>query len=158
MKIKEIIVCMFFFVILVLIRSFVITPIRVDGDSMNNTLMHGDLMILNKYNKKNIKRFDIVVINLNGDNLIKRVIGLPKEDIEYKDGILYIDNNKLDENFGFNETEDFKAYCAMSEYFVIGDNRNNSLDSRVYGCISSNDILGTVNFRFFPFKKFGNVK
>ena len=49
MKIKEIIVCMFFFVILVLIRSFVITPIRVDGDSMNNTLMHGDLMILNKY-------------------------------------------------------------------------------------------------------------
>lgn len=157
LKIKEIISYVVVIAIVILIRTFIVTPIRVNGDSMNNTLKDGYLMILKKYEKSRIDRFDIVVINLEDDKLIKRVIGLPEEDIEYKDNSLYINDELVEESFGYGYTKDFKDYCKEDEYFVLGDNRVNSKDSRVFGCISSKDIMGTTNFIFFPFDKIGKV-
>lgn len=158
MKLKEIISYAIIILLVVLIRTFVVTPIRVNGDSMEDTLEDGYLMILKRYEKNSINRFDIVVVNLDGDKLIKRVIGLPKEDIAYKDNKLYINEEYVEDNYGYGKTKDFKDYCKEDEFFVLGDNRENSKDSRVFGCVSSKDILGTTNFVFFPFNKIGYVK
>ena len=83
-------------VCVILIRIFFIDPVRVDGGSMDTTLANGQIMILNKivYKRNDIKRFDIVVIDEGDKAIIKRVIGLPGETVEYKDNKLYI-NGKL---------------------------------------------------------------
>lgn len=156
-KFKEIISYVIIIAVVILIRTFLVTPIRVNGDSMNNTLKDGYLMILKKYEKNSINRFDIVVINQDGDKLIKRVIGLPKEDIEYKNNLLYINDELINNNYGIGETQNFKDYCMENEYFVLGDNRENSKDSRIFGCVNDKDILGTTDFIFFPFNKIGKV-
>lgn len=156
-KIKEIAGYVIIIVAVLIIRAFVVTPIKVNGSSMNDTLSDGDYMVLKKYDKK-IERFDIVVVQRGKDRLIKRVVGLPKEDIEYKDNQLYIDNELIENNFGKGETYDFVDYCAKDEYFVLGDNREDSTDSRIFGCVSKENILGKTNFVVFPFSKWGNVK
>ena len=157
MKFKEIISYVVIIVVVILIRTFVVTPIRVNGDSMNDTLKDGYLMILKKYEKRSIERFDIAVIDIEGDKLIKRVIGLPKEDVSYQDGQLYINNELVNNSFGNGTTKDFNDYCAEDEYFVLGDNRENSKDSRIFGCVNAKQILGTTKFVFFPFDKIGRV-
>ena len=158
MKYKEIIGYVLIILIVILVRSFIVTPIRVNGNSMNDTLKNGNLMILKKYEKNKIDRSDIVVVKARDEKIIKRVIGLPKEDIEYKADTLYINGKEVEENFGKGVTSDFKDYCAEDEYFVMGDNRNNSVDSRMIGCVNKDQIMGTTNFVFFPFSKFGSVK
>ena len=157
LKLKEIISYVIIILAVILIRTFIVTPIRVNGDSMNDTLKDGYLMILKKYERSSIDRFDIVVIDIDGDKLIKRVVGLPEEDVSYRDGKLYIDEKLVENSFGYGETKDFKDYCGKDEYFVLGDNRGNSKDSRIFGCVESKKILGTTNFIFFPFDKIGKV-
>lgn len=84
-------------VLVILIRIFFIDPVRVDGGSMDTTLANGQIMILNKivYKRNDVKRYDIVVVNEGDKSIIKRVIGLPGETIEYKDNKLYIMVRKL---------------------------------------------------------------
>lgn len=156
MKYKDIMSYVVIILAVVLIRTFVFTVIRVNQESMYNTLKEGDLMILKKYDK-NYDRFDIVVVNDNGKKIIKRIIGLPKETIEYKDSILYINEEVMEDAYSKSETKDFKGYCAEDEYFVMGDNRLVSKDSRIIGCIEKKDIVGKASFRFFPFSAFGIV-
>ena len=106
--IKELIPYVIIIVVVVLIRSFIITPVQVDGNSMYPTLKDNEILLLKKYDKK-YKRFDIVVLNYNNSKLIKRIIGLPGEHIEYKDNKLYIDGKYIKENFKRNtETSDFE--------------------------------------------------
>lgn len=145
--------------VVVLIRSFLFTPIKVIGPSMNPTLASGDIMILNKVAK--IDRFDIVVISSDKspDVLIKRVIGLPGETIEIKDDVIYINGKKIKENYGKGETSDFPlTEIPKGEYFVLGDNRPISADSRVFGTFEEADIKGTTRLTIFPFKHFGMKK
>lgn len=156
-KIREILGYVLIILVVLLVRAFLFTPIRVNGSSMNDTLDNGNYMILKKYDKK-IERYDIVVIKRGKDKLIKRVIGLPKEDIEYKENQLYIDGDLVENEFGKGTTYDFVDYCAKDEYFVLGDNREDSTDSRIFGCVSKDDILGKTDFVFFPFSKWGSVK
>ncbi len=144
-------------VVIVLIRTFVVTPIKVNGDSMNDTLYDGEIMLLKKYEKDDVKRFDIVVLDYNNEKLIKRIVGMPKEDIEYKDGELLINGEVIADDYGKGDTEDFVDYCGEDEYFVLGDNRENSVDSRMIGCISVEDIDGTSDFIIYPFNKWGKV-
>ena len=162
---KELIPYIIIVVVVVLFRTFIATPIRVDGPSMEDTLKNGDILFLNKLDKK-FKRFDIVVIYKSNIRLIKRVIGLPGENIEYKDNELYI-NGELVEDISLIRTGDFTLHelygidkIPEGYYFVMGDNRTISKDSRYYdiGLIKKSEIAGTTSFRIFPFNKIGRIK
>lgn len=161
-KIKEIIPYIVIILVVVLIRTFIITPVNVNGTSMNNTLEDNDTMILNKIGIKfsDLKRFDIVVIKTNDTYLIKRIIGLPGEVIEYKEGKLFINGKKIkDPYYKNNNTNDFESVkIPKNNYFVMGDNRSNSIDSRIIGVINKKDILGTTKLVIFPFRNFGIVE
>ena len=110
------------------------------------------------YRTSKLKRFDIVVIDNGKDYLIKRVIGLPNEEIEYKDNKLYIDGKLVKDKYGNGNTKDFKIKVEKDSYFVMGDNREDSLDSRYYGAFNKKNILGKTSFIIFPFNRFGNKK
>lgn len=163
---KDIIPYIIVIVIVILIRSFIITPALVDGNSMLPNLQNNNVILLNKldYRLNDINRFDVVVVDFNGDKLIKRVIALPGEHIEYKENKLYIDNYFMLEDFNHDITSDFKlesiGYLTIpgDKYFVIGDNRDESTDSRVIGLVDKEDILGSVSYRIFPLNKVGRVK
>ncbi len=167
-KIKEISIYLLIIVMVILIRTFLITPVRVNGSSMDPTLRNGEIMILNKvkYNNNDIKRFDIVVIKMDKELLIKRVIGLPNEEVKYVDNKLYINNEYVKETF-LNEdvyTTNFSLSDINLEkipencYLVLGDNREVSLDSRIFGCFTKDKILGSANLVLFPFTKLGYKK
>lgn len=95
-KVKEILGYVLVIVLVLLVKQFIITPIRVNGASMNDTLYDKDIMILDKisYHFQDIERFDIVVIKMDDEYLIKRVIALPGEKISYQDNKLYINDKK----------------------------------------------------------------
>ena len=151
----------------IIIRIFFIDPVRVDGRSMNTTLANGEIMILNKitYRVSDIKRFDIVVIDEGDKHIIKRVIGLPGESVEYKNNVLYINGEKVDDPYPSTKTDDFSIQDVGHKkvpgdtYFVMGDNREDSLDSRYpsVGVIKKDKILGRVRLRIWPLNKFGFV-
>lgn len=164
--IKETMPYIVIIVVVVLIRSFIVTPIRVDGSSMYSTLSNDEILLLEKYDK-NYERFDIVVFKNGKEKLIKRIIGLPGEVVEYKENKLYINDKYYEEPFLKNNqiTYDFKLknididYKIIPEdyYFVLGDNRTNSTDSRMLGLIHKSIIQGKANFAIFPFDKFGKI-
>ena len=158
-KYKEILSYIVIIVVILLIKQFIVTPIRVNGASMDDTLKDKDIMILDKisYRFSDIKRFDIVVIKLEDEYIIKRVIGLPKEKVEYKDNKLYINGKEVKENFSHKEIKDYVLEEEIPDdyYFVVGDNRPVSLDSRVIGLINRKNILGKTSLTIFPFNRFG---
>lgn len=166
---KENYIYLIIIVLVILIKIFVVTPVRVNGSSMLPTLEDGDIMILNKLGRNNIKRFDIVVIRDDDDDedIIKRVIGLPGERIEYKDNNLYVNGKKVAEKFTKNKDPKLDSYSIDSlesetvpkdYYFVVGDNRPNSKDSRMLGFIHKDKIKGKASFTIFPFSRFGSKK
>ena len=160
--VKELIPYIIILIVVVIIRTFIVTPVRVDGHSMDPTLKDGEILLLKKYDKS-YNRFDIVVIDYKGSKLIKRVIGLPGEHIRYENDALYVNGTKVEEDFIDTTTSYFDIKNMNYEiipnnyYFVVGDNRNNSTDSRSIGMIHKNDILGIADFVLFPFTSFGKV-
>ena len=163
----------------VIIRLFIATPVTVKGSSMTPTLQNGDTMILYKLTKniRGIKRFDIVVIKTDSGDLIKRVIGLPGDKIRYevkyvneeKTGVLTVNGEVVEEKFlttskkiGTCETNwtlcNEEITVPEGEYFVMGDNRDDSKDSRMIGTVPLKDIKGTTELILFPFNRFGKVK
>lgn len=172
-------------VAVIIVRTFIITPVVVDGPSMEDTLYDNELLLLNKisYSFQDIKRYDIIVIEEGNEKIIKRVYGLPGEKIEYKNNKLYINDQETADNYATNETSDFtlKDICAASlkkneivteedinkkcqddkipqdYYLVLGDNRKVSADSRYYGLIPKSSIVGKVSFRFWPLNKLGII-
>ncbi len=159
----EYFVYVFLIVLVIFIRTFIVTPVRVNGTSMYPTLKNGEIMLLNKitYRFNNIKRFDIVVINTQDDKIIKRVIGLPGETLKFENNVLYINGQEVKETFLKEETEDFDirnlSYDKIPSdcYFVMGDNRDNSKDSRMIGCVKKKQITGKANLVIFPLKDKG---
>ena len=156
-KLKELLPYIIILVIVVLVRTFIATPVKVDGTSMYPTLKGHEVMILNKLSA--IDRFDIVVIDEKNDDLIKRVIGMPGETFEVIEGKIYINGKKIEDKYGSGVTSDYpKIKLKSNEYFVLGDNRENSRDSRSIGSIKKHNIKGTTKFVLFPFTKIGNIK
>ena len=145
--------------VVVLIRTFIITPVRVSGDSMHDTLQDGDILLLKKYDTS-YERYDIVVFDRNGERLIKRVMGLPGAYIECIDGVIYVNGEQIKDIDTNLVTSDFnRIYIPQNHYFVMGDNRPVSNDSRYFGPVNSKDIKGTVtSFVIFPFSHFGKYK
>ena len=156
--IKELIPYVIILIVVVLIRSFIVTPVMVSGTSMSPTLKGREIMILNKLDKK-ITRYEIVVLDTNHEDIIKRVIGLPGETISCENNTIYVNSRKIDDKFGSGVTSDFKKITlGKDEYFVLGDNRENSLDSRYYGPFKKKEIKGSTKLIVFPFHKIGKVK
>ena len=158
--IKEIVPYIVIIIVVLAIKRFIVSPIRVNGASMFPTLKNGDMMILNEtsYYFKDIKRFDIVVVDTKEELIIKRVIGLPGETISYKDNVLYINGKKVKEEYSYGKTDDFEPVELKDSYFVMGDNRKNSLDSRFFGPFKKKSIRGKTNFIIIPFDRMGKVK
>lgn len=157
--IKEIIPYVVIILVVIILRTFVITPVQVDGSSMYPTLKDNQVLILKKYDKS-YKRFDIVVLKYGKDKLVKRVIGVPGDIIKYEDNKLYVNGKYVKEKFLKDVvTSDFTEVVVPDDhYFVMGDNRENSKDSRIFGVIKKDKICGTVSFSIFPFNRFGKIK
>ncbi|WP_160558696.1 signal peptidase I [Parablautia muri] len=164
------------YLLFVLVATFLVVTYvgqrtKVSGASMEPTLHDGDNLIVDKisYRFEEPKRYDIIVFPFRYEEktfYIKRIIGLPGETVyidEY--GIIYIDGNILTESYGKEIIADpGRAYEPITlgedEYFVMGDNRNNSSDSRdpVVGNIHRDELVGKAWMRIWPFGKFGFIK
>lgn len=154
----------------ILINTFVFQRTVVDGMSMYPTLEDGDNLIADKisYRFTDPKRFDIIVFPYKQEEhtyFIKRIIGLPGETVQVEDGTIYIDGQELDEDYGKETILDGgearePVTLGEDEYFVMGDNRNNSKDSRdpSVGLIHRKDIVGRAWARIWPFSRFGILK
>ncbi|KMK77190.1 signal peptidase I [Alkalihalobacillus pseudalcaliphilus] len=152
-----------------LIRYFLFAPIVVDGESMSPTLHNGDRMIVNKisYTLFEPERFDIVVFHApGGKDYIKRVIGLPGDEIEYRSDTLYVNGEPVEERFldelkenyqGETLTNNFELVDVTNEFvvpedhlFVLGDNRRHSKDSRDIGTVPTDKVIGKASVIFWP--------
>lgn len=161
--IKTVLPYVIIIIVVILLKTFVVTTIRVNGTSMMDTLHHGDIMILDRisYKFNKINRFDIVVVHHNNEDMIKRVIGLPGDKVKYVDNQLYINDQLVEENFSHKKTEDFDIQelgvetIPEGQYLVLGDNRTNSYDGRFFGLIPQKEILGHAIFTIYPFNRFG---
>jgi len=161
------------FVLFIVIRTYLFYPFQVVGDSMVPTLETGDRLILNKLAE--IDRFDIVVFPaLDGtdEEYVKRIIGLPGDEITYFQDELYINGEKVEEHYleelkeGSDQalTGDFTLFSLTGEatvpedmYFVLGDNRSVSKDSRVFGFVPAAQMEGTAELRLWPLNKIGII-
>ncbi len=150
--------------LLVLMHLFVMTIIIVDGHSMDPTLQDHEGIVLNKLARTDtLQRGDIVVFHFPGDpkrNFIKRVTGLPGEAIQVKNGNLYVNNVALEESYLPTDVQttitdnDFVTTTPVtvpeSSYFLSGDNREKSNDSRAFGFVDQRFIIGTAMFSVWP--------
>lgn len=175
------------FILFIFIRTFLFFPFEVVGQSMEPTLLSGDRLILNRLGT--VDRFDVVVFPApddpnSGEEYVKRIIGLPGDEIKYIEDNLYINGNlinerylepskeelqkKLEENpeqVTFTQiTNDFSlldissgdsAVVPPDTYFVLGDNRQNSKDSRVFGFLNQETVEGTASLRIWPLNRIG---
>lgn len=163
-----------YIVIVVILSLGIITFIgqrtKVSGHSMETTLSDGDNLIVDKisYRFRDPERFEIIVFPFQYEEhtyYIKRIIGLPGETVQVIDGYVYINGEMLDENYGLEVMDDpgiaaEPITLGEDEYFVLGDNRNHSSDSRdpSVGVLHRDDIMGRAWIRIWPFDKFGVIK
>lgn len=152
-----------------LIVTYVGQRTKVSGDSMETALQDGDNLIVDKisYRFRDPERFEIIVFPYKyAENTyyIKRIIGMPGEAIQIKDGYVFINGEQLDENYGLERmdaagiAEDI-ILLGEDEYFVLGDNRNNSSDSRSssVGILTREDLIGRAWVRIWPLRKIGVI-
>ena len=131
--------------ILICLRFVCMTYI-VNGESMNPTLDDKELGLAVRLPIKEINRFDIVVIEQEDKYLIKRVVGLPGEKVEYLNNILFINDVQIYDEYNYGLTNNFEVILSKDEYFCLGDNREHSSDSRIYGAFNIKDIKAVSIF------------
>ena len=139
-----------------LIATLLLPVMQIEGTSMEPTLTHGDIVLLTKTTK--FSRGDICGFSWNNKILIKRVIGIPGDWIEIDtDGTVYLNGEKLDEPYAnqiaFGECDlEFPFQVPPEQYFVLGDMRESSIDSRntLVGCVETEQIIGKIFFRIWP--------
>ena len=162
----------FWFVVFMVVTRFIVNPIQVIGNSMYPTLKDKERGFSSIISRNfDIHRFDIVVVEAkdnSNDHWVKRVIGMPNETIECRDDVIYINGDPLEQDFLDEEyvasevatygrfTEDFGPFIlGEDEYFLMGDNRQHSTDSRVVGAFHKDEITSVGIFIYYPFDEFG---
>ncbi|MBT2694373.1 signal peptidase I [Bacillus sp. ISL-55] len=159
-------------IIFVFIRIFFFSNYVVEGESMLPTLEDGNKVVVNKlgYETEDLERFDVIVFHANEEeDFVKRVIGLPGDKVEYREDMLFINGKQLKEPFlkhyreqspGGYLTGDFTLEdltgverVPAGKLFVLGDNRLGSWDSRQFGFISEEQVVGKVNLRYWPLEE-----
>lgn len=159
--------------IIVPVRYYLIQPFFVKGASMESSFADGDYVLIDEitFQFRQPERGEVVVFRAPNDTsqfYIKRIIGLPGEEVQVKNGQITIFNSKnpnglvLDESVyldgGTVTAGDLKTKMSFDEYFVLGDNREHSSDSRVWGVVKKDLVSGRVFFRAWPFDKFGKFE
>jgi signal peptidase I len=154
--------------IAVLVILFLYRPVKVEGTSMMPSLYDQERLFINQFSYKfkfgDIKRGDTVVFWFPEDttkSYIKRVIGLPGDRVAVQDGFVVVNGKKLVENYVPAEYRDDRSYepriVPPDQYFVLGDHRVSSNDSRAWGFVPRNYIYGKAVFVFWPPEKIGTV-
>ncbi|MBG9979524.1 signal peptidase I [Facklamia lactis] len=142
--------------LMIIFRLFVFPIYQVDGDSMEPILHHQEKILSTNFSE--LDRFDIVIAKDKRINklYVKRIIGLPNEVVEYRNNKLFIDDKFVAEDFLSSDslTEDMTYQLADNQYFIVGDNRNNSRDSRDYGGVDKAQIISEVKLRIWPINEF----
>lgn len=151
--------------IALVVRTYLFEPVRVDGRSMLETLQDGEIMLVTKpeYIAGDPERFDVVICHYPGrgnTNFVKRVVGLPGDTVEIKDGYLYVNGEKYEEEYLTYRPNYTMAAVTVpeGEYFVLGDNRSNSNDSHIIGCITRDMIVGHVRCVVWPISEWRTIE
>lgn len=157
-------------VAIVLIPSFIISNTKVPTESMMPAINPGDYLIVSRlpYYYRDPIRGEIIVFKYNKDFLIKRIIAVPGDEIDIKENKVYINGELLDEGAYLQDSVktylyagskvDFPYVIPENYYFVMGDNRLNSKDSRVFGAISRSSIIAKAGYRIFPLNTIGKIE
>jgi signal peptidase I len=156
-------------VLAVIVIVFIYQPVKVEGTSMMPGLTDNERIFINKYTYQlgtdSIGRQDLVVFHYPGDpsqSYIKRIVGVPGDTVEIKDGTVYVNGQQLNEPYVPEEYRD-RVHARQEwvvppgKYFVLGDHRNSSNDSRVWGFVSRPAIYGKAVFVYWPLEKIGPV-
>lgn len=153
---KDILETLLLSVLLFILINAVSARIKIDGSSMNPSLNNGEFVIVSKLNYRfgEPERGDVVVFDFPRNitqEYIKRVIGLPGEEIKVKDGVVYVDGEKLIEPYQYEQPHYEGSWIIPKEtLFVLGDNRNNSSDSHTWGMVSLENVIGEALFVYWP--------
>ena len=156
-------------VLAVILIVFIYQPVKVEGTSMMPGLTNEERIFINKYEYKlgvgSIDRGDLVVFHFPLDHrqsYIKRIVGLPGDEVEIDDGVVIVNGRKLDEPYVPDDYRDHlslpKDRVPSGSYFVLGDHRNSSNDSRMWGYVSRSEIYGKAVFVYWPLDKIGRVR
>ena len=152
-------------IVIAVIRMFLFVSFSVDGLSMDPTLEDGDRVVVNKfiYDLADVEQDDVIVFNSNEDSAyVKRVIGVPGDNVEMVDRTVYLNGEPLQEDYVTHQGESYMDNFTLSDmgvedgkipeghYLVLGDNRPISRDSRDFGLITEDAIIGEVQLRFWP--------
>lgn len=157
---RKLVLWLFLFAAILLCKTFVADMATVTGVSMENTFVNGDVLLM-RPSVDELGRGDIVVAKVGRIKVIKRVIGLPNETIQIVDGKVLINGVVLEESYcgatTFAGVASEPYLLADGEYFLMGDNRGDSEDSRAYGGVLLEDIRGIITFKLYPFNGFGTL-
>jgi signal peptidase I len=157
---------LFAFVTAIFIVIFVVQPVKVEGTSMQPHLVDQERIFVNRfiYRFAEIDRGDVVVFWFPKDpnkSFIKRVLALPADEVEIRNGAVYVNGAKQDEPYLTREFQDHDSYpktvVPEDHYFVLGDHRNSSNDSRNWGWVPRENIYGKAVFRYWPVSRVGPV-
>ena len=157
----------FAFVIAIFIVIFVVQPVKVEGTSMQPQLVDQERIFVNRfiYRFRNIQRGDVVVFWFPKDrskSFIKRIVGIPGDQVEIRHGIVFVNGSRMREPYLRPEFQDFRSFrktvVPQGQYFVLGDHRNSSNDSRSWGFVDQQLIYGKAIFGYWPFSRFGMVE
>lgn len=141
-------------------RTWLFSAVRIAGTSMEDTLVSGDVVLITRWEAPERGSVMQCTFTGRGGSYVKRVIGLPGDTVEFSGGQLIANGQPLSEPYVSSETEDMRITLGADQYFVLGDNRAESYDSRAedMGCIRRDQFLGRARWILWPVSRFGPVE